>query len=278
MTTTTKTTFRIRDRRGGSRYFIDNALLRGGWGARVGPYGIAVYNALALHVDADSQDGYPSYATIAKLTGMSERQAMRKVDELASYNIINKEPRTDETTGQQTSNDYALMHVEVWIEQPYDSQSPRAMTDSHPPYDSQSPKQDPINKTPLNKKDGANAAQPIKAMPKKLDPKPAGAHIYREHAHLWPVKSWWPKLDAAVGDDPTRLELWGKVVEAWVGLGWNPRNIKTMLEYFDRGEIPATNGGSNGTYKRRNGQNKKPIHAATGFNPYTQRTEPMPTV
>ena len=66
-----KDVLQIRDARGSKRYFIDNVFLRGGWGAAVGPYGIAIYDAIALHADGESQDGWPSYSTLAKITGMS---------------------------------------------------------------------------------------------------------------------------------------------------------------------------------------------------------------
>lgn len=141
--------FKVRDRRGGDRYFIDNALLRGGWGNKLGPYGIAVYNALALHADADDQDAYPSYGTIARLTGMSKRQAMREIEKLEQLNIIRKKPQSDDSD-RQTSNEYLLINRAEWIpisdsqSLACDSQSPPPVTHSHPPSDSQSPKQDPI--------------------------------------------------------------------------------------------------------------------------------------
>lgn len=155
--------FKIRDRRGNNRFFVDNAILRGGWGARIGPYAIAVYNALAMHVDADEQSGYPSIAKIADLTGMSDRQVQRSIARLEGWNIICKEARfTDITRKEQTSNEYTLLSVDEWIPvtsasilnhfplPPGDSQSPPPVTHSHPPGDSQSPKQDPSDKTQSN--------------------------------------------------------------------------------------------------------------------------------
>ncbi len=81
----------VRDRRGPERYFIDNIFMRGGWAAAVGPYGIAVYDCLALHADADNQDAWPSRATIGRLTGMSSKTAGNKMIELAKHNIIKVE-------------------------------------------------------------------------------------------------------------------------------------------------------------------------------------------
>lgn len=144
------TTFKIRDRRGNHRFFVDNIFLRGGWGATLGPYAIAVYNALALHADADEQSGYPSYATIAKLTGMSRQQAIREVAKLEEYHIIQKEPRYDDD-GSLSSNDYVLLSPAEWlpVDPPSDSQLLPLVTHSYYPSDSQLPKQDSSNKTQI---------------------------------------------------------------------------------------------------------------------------------
>ena len=102
--------FNIRDRRGNKRYFIDNILLRGGWGKAIGPYGIAVYNALCIHADADSQDCWPSHQTIADLTGMSRRQVVREVAKLEAYNIIASKPSEN-----YDSKTYILLAYDEWL-------------------------------------------------------------------------------------------------------------------------------------------------------------------
>lgn len=95
---------------------------------------------------------------------------------------------------------------------------------------------------------GANApaqpAPPVAAKPskKKKPPTPKGVKVFRENAHRYPAKAWYDDIAAQVGEEPTALDLWGKVVKAYVGLGWNPTNVKVMLEYFGRNEIPSGNG------------------------------------
>lgn len=71
---------------------------------------------------------------------------------------------------------------------------------------------------------------------------PPAVKVFREMAHRYPAKSWYQDIDLEVGDDPDELELWGKVVKAYVGLGWNPTNVKVMLEFYQRGEIPTVKG------------------------------------
>jgi len=102
------TEFSVRDRRANNRFFVDNALLRGGWGAVIGPYGIAVYDAIALHADADNQSAYPSHQLIADLTGMSRPTVVKAVNQLEGLNIIAIE-RTD-----GRSHTYYLLDQSEW--------------------------------------------------------------------------------------------------------------------------------------------------------------------
>lgn len=110
----------VRDKRANNRYFIDNVLLRGGWGAKLGPHGIAVYNAIALHADNDTQVAYPSYKKIADLTGMSPRQVPRELEKLARYRIIHIESRAAE----RKSSLITLLDEGEWI-------PPKDMTEGH---------------------------------------------------------------------------------------------------------------------------------------------------
>lgn len=225
----------IRDRRGTNRYFIDNALLRGGWGAMIGPYGIAVYNALALHADADNQSGYPSYATIAKLTGMSRQQAIREIETLTAWNIIGKESNRD-SEGNQTSNIYSLMAQSEWI--PWD----RVTTDYPPsdsqllpqslpvttPSDSQLPKQDTIKQDTLNKRE-----RPAQIPAYKIYVEVTGKYNLN--------KTQIEAISQEVGTNPDSLDKWRQVVTAWALAGYKPTSITGMLDWFIKG-IPQHNG------------------------------------
>jgi chromosomal replication initiation ATPase DnaA len=107
--------FRVRDRRKPKRLYIDNTFFYGGYAQKVGPYGIAIYSALALHADADTQEAWPSYNRLAELTGMSRRQAIRKVAELKALNmvVIEKRKRGD---GLNESNVIVLLDDSEWKE------------------------------------------------------------------------------------------------------------------------------------------------------------------
>lgn len=102
----------IRDKRGGDRYFIDNSLIKE-WGPKIGVYGIAVYNILAMHANNDTQEAFPSYNTIARLTGASRRKVVDTVTMLHDLGIIQKTTRRGDD-GEYDSNVILLLNKECW--------------------------------------------------------------------------------------------------------------------------------------------------------------------
>jgi len=140
---------KTRDRQGGSRYFIDNAFLKT-WGAKLGPHCIAVYNVLVMYANVEDQTAYPSFQTIADMTGMSRRQVVREIDKLKANNIIQAErrPQTHPDTGKPyfLTDIFTLLHPDEWVKiedqslcEPSDTQSLGVETDSHQPSDTRSP-------------------------------------------------------------------------------------------------------------------------------------------
>jgi len=74
---------------------------------------------------------------------------------------------------------------------------------------------------------------------------PEAVRVFRENAHRYPAKSWYADIAEAVGEESSNLKLWGQIVKAYIGCGWNPGNVKNMLEFYGRREIPATKGQRN---------------------------------
>jgi hypothetical protein len=137
---------------------IDNELLDH-YGSRLGPYGLAVYMALARFAN---QDGacWPSLSTIARKTGMSRPQVIREIAKLKDVSLIAVEHQVN-TKGEYSSNIYVLLDTAV------PSLEPGVVSDSNQggisqilplvsPGDhggiSQIPKQNPKNKTQHCKK------------------------------------------------------------------------------------------------------------------------------
>src|SRR5215213_538994 len=102
--------FTVRDRRRKGFFTIDNVLLD--WfGALLGPYGLAVYMALARFAN---QEGtcWPSLATIAKKTGMSRPQVIREIAKLKELGLIAVAHQLGKK-GEHTSNLYLLLDISI---------------------------------------------------------------------------------------------------------------------------------------------------------------------
>lgn len=79
---------------------------------------------------------------------------------------------------------------------------------------------------------------------KRRKPTPPAVRVFRENAHRYPAKAWYNKIATVIGEEETNLERWGKLVLDWVGYGWNPTNVKGMLEAFKNGGIKQQRGKS----------------------------------
>lgn len=123
-------TFIVRDRRPGYLRVYNDLYDR--FGARLGPYGLAVYVALCRYANAESEC-WPSHTTIAKGTGMSRRQVIREVNKLEQLGVIAVE------RSKHSSHVYILLDT-------CDTQSHLPCDTQSHPRDSQSHKQYPINK------------------------------------------------------------------------------------------------------------------------------------
>lgn len=79
--------FIVRDNRGPKYLKIYNEFYDT-FGATLGPYGLAVYMALCRYIDVDDSDCNPSYATIAKGTGMCRRKVIYEIQRMEELKII----------------------------------------------------------------------------------------------------------------------------------------------------------------------------------------------
>lgn len=91
-------------------YWVEHDLLKT-YGARMGAYGIAVYNALAYYAN-NANEAWPGAGTIARMIGCSERQVRATLQLLKELGVIDITPRFNED-GKRTSNAYTLHRVQV---------------------------------------------------------------------------------------------------------------------------------------------------------------------
>ncbi len=81
--------------------------------AKQRPYAIAAYNVICYHANNQTDTAFPSYNTIAELSGMSRRMAMEAVRLLAEVGMLTVMARHKEGTNEPTSNLYTLIAAEV---------------------------------------------------------------------------------------------------------------------------------------------------------------------
>lgn len=107
--------FYVRNRRKTRRYYIDNEFFDWGYAAIVGPIGIAVYNVLCRHADANTQQCYPGKGYIAKQIGLADARPVRPaVRLLEHYNLIHRTERYDVVTRTYNSDLYDLLDISEW--------------------------------------------------------------------------------------------------------------------------------------------------------------------
>jgi hypothetical protein len=77
-----------------------------------------------------------------------------------------------------------------------------------------------------------DAGTPPQPTPKLQWYKHPAVQVYREEVHRYPAKSWYQTIVEAVGDN---TDKWRGIVRDWIGSGWNPGNVKGMLDVFQNG-------------------------------------------
>jgi hypothetical protein len=103
------------------------------------------------------------------------------------------------------------------------------------------PDPDPDPETEIAEQEPSPSPPPEKTKTTRK-PTPLAVQTFRKNAHRYPAKSWYDQIEATVGEDRQDLDRWGETVHVWVGLGWKPTNVIGMLECYQRGELPGSNG------------------------------------
>ena len=82
----------IRVHRPGQWFRLDNALIDE-YAAKIGPYGVALYTALARYCNSRTEQCYPSLVTLSKKLGMTHLTARRALAALAKHGLVHVEAR-----------------------------------------------------------------------------------------------------------------------------------------------------------------------------------------
>ena len=99
----------ITDNRRPNWCWIDNDVVDT-FGPVIGPNAIAVYLVLARHANNETRKAWPSFATIARMAGISRPTAIKAVGKLVEAGLISTEKRST-GYGDWDSNTYTLLPV-----------------------------------------------------------------------------------------------------------------------------------------------------------------------
>lgn len=188
-------------------------------------------------VAGDSGKCYQSTRTLSKACNMGVASISRAKQELLNLKLITIAEKPTKHGGK----DYHEIRVtDIWDKnfKSYTS-SPQELASSHQEQPS-SPgeiKKNSINKNPIKKKEdnGKELPPPTPKRKKKRDERLDHPVIiaYREEARLHVPITWRDKVITII-DNPHK---WQALIHDWVGLGFNPKNIKGMLDAYKKGGI-----------------------------------------
>jgi GntR family transcriptional regulator len=80
------------------------------YGRQLGPHGLAVYMALAMHADGETQSCFPSIQTVSRETGVSRAQLKRVLHRMVTLKLIRKDAMWS-PEGDPGPNTYVLLDV-----------------------------------------------------------------------------------------------------------------------------------------------------------------------
>lgn len=204
----------LRDRRTEKRYFLDNVIIDH-YGPIIGAYGIAVYNVLVRHSNADTgMDSWPSHKTIAHRAGCSVAKVKEVISQLVELKLIVALARF-EKDGGQTSNEY-------WILEP------PAMTDTSPPVSEKATKNPPVVKNPpvSAPKEAREPAPELEYEDVDEDDYPVTEN--RTSRHKWQIADTEEQKEFLAVCGAKYFELKQK------------RKVKALIKAFDAGDIAGT--------------------------------------
>jgi len=199
----------VRDNRNKNWLWMRRELLRED-GDELGPYGIAVYAALASYAGKDNT-AYPSLSSVADMIGCSRRQVRREIKTLNRLDWIGYRERSDEQKGN-TSHMFYLLSC------PYDTQS-EGCADSPKGSDSVSDKVErkevsSSNSAGVREDDAVQAYQDV--FPRRAN------HVQAEQI-------------ATKVDD---LDLWRAVMRWWAANGHRAKSVGKMLNKYRQTDTP----------------------------------------
>jgi hypothetical protein len=216
---------------------------------------------------------YPSHETLAKHLGVKPRAVVHGLQELRErrlidwvrtgrsnhYRIIGPRCASQDTSDMHPETDQMCPPEQIRCA-PGDTRSRSTHLDPSTQRDTAetAAPTSPSSPSSQNETEGTDARpSPGRLKQAAKGNTPLAVGVFRQATGHYPPKSWQSDIAQTVGDDEADLSFWHDVCKAWVGQGWKPRNVRGMLEYYQRREIPGGRGPPTGNGRRRPGANRR---------------------
>lgn len=232
----------------------------------IGIVGAAVFGRVWRYCQGPQGVCRAAIATIADGLNLSTRTVLRWVKELCDLGYLEDmtpELRNKPHTYRDTGKVSLQVQVVAVTESPATvTESHSAVTESHSHYDRKSLEETSKRQSKRPKeREGASAPPPPAQEEKEPEPEPEQAtakhpaiQAYREVARLYPSRAWYQAIADTIGEAKEDIARWRRIVMAWVGVGWNPRNVSGMLDYWGKAALPGEDNGHGSSTPRRQGQ------------------------
>ena len=217
------------------------------WDTNLPPQEKLVLLAYADRADDEGENIFPAVPTIARKTGYTDRNVQLILRKLIKAGIMVKigiNPNYNYTNIYRIDLDVlkALARGEkIGGENISPVKKTAENVSNFSPYTSFNTS---INDAPKN---GASRKPETPRKPKQEKPRdPLLDHpavvAYKDVAHLSVPETLRHEVAQTVTED--ELHLWRSIIADWIGYGWNPRNIKGMLEAYRAGGIKLKKNGN----------------------------------
>jgi hypothetical protein len=195
---------------------------------KIGTDAYAVFCYLRFRTNKERGVAWPSYKAMQAETGLHSRKLAAAIRKLEAEGLLAKTRRFGGST------EYRLLRPPALVVPIASNGGSNGAPPLHPPLDaSLHPTVSENPDSSIQTEDVSYPKERGKRHAKAKAPPSNAVELLRDEIKRYPAKSWWPEIDAAVTD----LGLWKMIVHEWIGRGWNPSNVRGMLDCYRAGGI-----------------------------------------
>lgn len=215
----------------------------------MGPFGVTIYMALACYANNETQNAWPSAATISEITGISERKVRTTLDELVVGGYL-KETKQEGRTTIYNMQDTPAPHAPLPLHAVQGTPAPHA------------PELEEVTTRKNKTKDCETAQNAVsRDCEKRRNRKP----LCEANQVHWDTtkRRLNDKQLAAIEATVTDVPLWQHLLDDWLMCGYNPGNVNGLLAAYQAGGLKT--GRSQGGSYAGNRRHSQPDDTDSGW-------------